>query len=134
MAEKERQRKQDDFATKHCTITTERYLITVFYYSNDWQSVRLYEKQGGKAKHRFHGTFAINPNEELEPYSFYIDNKDTEDGILGVTTLADYVYRIVHDTMRWLEFWPEAEMEDEDKDVAKFLNQAHSTGKVGSKN
>lgn len=130
MAMKEKQ--QEGFIPKYCEITTERYLISVFYYSKEWQSVTVYEKDGEVAKHKFHGTFAININEELKPYSFYTNNKKTENGILKVTSFSYYVYRTVYDTMRWLEFWKEAEMDEEDKEIAEVLNQIYTAGEVDS--
>lgn len=132
MAEKERKQQQEKFAPKYCKIMTERYLITVIYYSKAWQSVTVYERDGETVEYKFHATFSIDINTELEPYSFYVKSKNIEDGILQITSFTYYIYNTVYDAIKWLELWKEVDMEEEDKEVAKLFNQFYETGEMDS--
>lgn len=133
MSKKEKQQQeQEEFTPRHCTIMTERYLMNVVYYSKDWQSVTVYERKGEMAKYHSHGTYSIDINDELKPYLFYIENEDIEEKMLQITSFIYYINSVVYDAIRWMEFWKEVDIEDEDKEVAELLNHFYETGEVDS--
>lgn len=125
MATKEK--RQEEFAPKECKIITERYIITVFYYGKKSQSVTVYKKDGEVAKYKFHCTYSIDINEELEPYSFYTNNEETENGILEITSFLHYITSIVYDAIKWLECWKEVEMNEEQETVSRISYQLMSS-------
>ena len=74
----------------------------------------------------------IDINDELKPYLFYIENEDIEEKMLQITSFIYYINSVVYDAIRWMEFWKEVDIEDEDKEVAELINHFYETGEVDS--
>lgn len=132
MANEEKQQAQEFQKTfapaKKCKIITERYLITVFYYSNRWQSVTVYEKHGKKYINIFHGTFCIDVNKnKKELFSYNCNYEELPKELLEDMVFMKNIYDIVYDTMRWLECWKEVEeimdYETPNKNKKKKMNK-----------
>lgn len=102
---------------KYCEVFEEKYATSIFYYSESWQSVSIYEKIGdGRLRQIFHGTFNIDIH--AEPVAYSLD--------MGVNMMmfVNYATHVVREATKWLEFWDNVEYTDEKYEkIVEELNE-----------
>ncbi|MCI8699852.1 MAG: hypothetical protein HFJ47_00740 [Clostridia bacterium] len=49
--------------------------------------------------------------------------KELPEGFVTKMLFNKYIYSMVYNTMRWMEFWKEDYLDEEEREIAKFWNE-----------
>ncbi len=131
MAQKEKQQTnqlgQEEFVTRSCYIITKEHLVLVTFYSKNYQSATVYKMEDGKRNYQHHLTFSIDVNKEKKGcLTNCKEYEEWPEDLLKEMVFIEYIYSVVYDTMKWMEFWKEDHLDEEEREIAEFWNQQMS--------